>query len=71
MEIDSYNPIITADLSAGCNLKNFTFTIGGVNVLNTYPDRQDPGLTESGGIWDSVKMGFSGAFYFAKVGLRF
>jgi iron complex outermembrane receptor protein len=43
----------------------------GVNILNTYPDKMDPGLTESGGIWDSVQMGFSGAFYFAKVGLKF
>ena len=70
-EIDTYDPKMTADLSAGYNLKNFTFTIGGVNILNTYPDKQDPGLTESGGIWDSVQMGFSGAFYFAKIGLKF
>jgi iron complex outermembrane recepter protein len=70
-ELDTYNPKITTDLSAGYNLKNFTFTIGGVNILNVYPDKMDPGLTESGGIWDAVQMGFSGAFYFAKVGLRF
>ena len=70
-EIDTYDPRITMDLSAGYNLRNFTFTLGGVNILNTYPDKQDPGLTESGGIWDSVQMGFSGAFYFARLGLKF
>jgi len=70
-EKDTYKPKITADLSAGYNLKNFTFTVGGVNILNAYPDKQDPGLTESGGIWDAVQMGFSGAFYFARVGIKF
>lgn len=70
-EIDTYTPKVTADLSVGYNLKNFTFTIGSLNILNTYPDKQDPGLTESGGIWDCVQMGFSGAFYFAKVGFKF
>jgi iron complex outermembrane receptor protein len=70
-EVDTYNPKITVDLSVGYNLKNFTFTLGGLNILNTYPDKHDPGLTESGGIWDCVQMGFSGAFYFARVGFKF
>jgi iron complex outermembrane receptor protein len=70
-EVDTYNPKITADLSVGYNFRNFTITLGGLNILNTYPDKHDPGLTESGGIWDSVQMGFSGAFYFAKVGFKF
>lgn len=70
-ELDIYNPAFTVDLSAGYNFKNFTFTVGGVNILNTYPDKHDPALTESGGIWDCVQMGFSGAMYFAKVGFKF
>jgi iron complex outermembrane receptor protein len=70
-ELDTYNARLTADLSAGYNVKNFTFTLGGVNILNAYPDKHDPGLTESGGIWDAVQMGFSGAFYFARVGFKF
>ena len=70
-EVDTYNPKITTDLSVGYNLKNFTFTLGGVNIFNSYPDKHDPGLTESGGIWDCVQMGFSGAFYFAKIGFKF
>lgn len=70
-EVDTYDPKITTDLGVGYSLKNFTLTLGGVNILNAYPDKQDPGLTESGGIWDSVQMGFSGAYYFAKIGFRF
>jgi iron complex outermembrane receptor protein len=70
-ELDRYNPKLTTDLSVGYNLKNFTFTLGGLNILNVYPDKHDPGLTESGGIWDCVQMGFSGAFYFAKIGFKF
>ena len=46
-EKDTYKPRITTDVSVGYNLKNFAFTIGGVNILNVYPDKQDPGLTES------------------------
>ena len=70
-ELDVYNPKITTDLSIGYNLRNFTFTLGGLNILNTYPNKHDPALTESGGIWDCVQMGFSGAFYFAKIGFKF
>jgi iron complex outermembrane receptor protein len=70
-ELDSYNAKVTVDMSAGYNLRNFTFTVGGANILNAYPDKMDPGLTESGGIWDSVQMGFSGALYFAKIGFKF
>jgi iron complex outermembrane recepter protein len=70
-ELDVYKPRITADLSAGYNFRNVTFTIGGVNIFNIYPDKHNPALTESGGIWDAVQMGFSGAFYYTKIGFRF
>lgn len=70
-ELDIYNPKVTADLAIGYNFRNLTFTLGGDNIFNTYPDKQDPGLTESGGIWDCVQMGFSGAFYYAKLGFKF
>lgn len=70
-ELDVYNSKTTTDLSAGYNLKNFTLTVGAVNLLNVYPDKHDPASTESGGIWDCVQMGFSGTLYFAKVGFKF
>jgi iron complex outermembrane recepter protein len=58
-------------LSAGYNLRNFTIILGGVNLLNAYPDKQNPDLTESGGIWDAVQMGFSGALYYSRIGFKF
>jgi len=70
-ELDVYNPKVTFDLSAGYTFKNITLTVGGMNIFNTYPDKHDPGLTESGGIWDAVQMGFSGAFYYVKAGFKF
>ncbi len=70
-ELDIYSPKITTDLSAGYKLKNFTFTIGGDNIFNVYPDKHDPASTESGGVWDCVQMGFSGSLYYFKVGFKF
>jgi iron complex outermembrane receptor protein len=70
-ELDTYTAKITTDLSLGYNLKNFTFTVGGDNIFNVYPDKQDPASTESGGVWDCVQMGFSGALYYAKIGFKF
>jgi len=70
-DLDVYNPKITVDLSVGYNWKNLSLTIGGANIFNTYPDKHDPALTESGGIWDCVQMGFSGSFWFTKLGFKF
>ena len=70
-ELDTYNPKVTADLALGYILNNFTITLGGVNITNVYPDKHDPASTESGGVWDCVQMGFSGALYYAKIGFKF
>ncbi|MDZ4824786.1 MAG: TonB-dependent receptor [Flavobacteriales bacterium] len=70
-ELDTFDPKITIDLSAGYKFKNVSLTLGGTNILNEYPDPHDPGLTESGGLWDAAQMGFSGAFYFTKLGFKF
>ena len=70
-ELDTYDPKITMDLSAGYKFKNLSITVGGANILNAYPDQHDASVTESGGLWDCVQMGFSGAFYFAKLGFKF
>lgn len=60
---------ITTDLAVARKLTdNISFTLGGVNIFNVYPTRQDT-ETESGGLWDPVQMGFNGAFYYAR--LRF
>lgn len=70
-EVDVYGKKFTTDLSFSYNFKNVRLTLGGMNILNAYPDPQDPGLTETGGIWDAVQMGFGGAYYYTRIGFKF
>ncbi|MBI3500849.1 MAG: TonB-dependent receptor [Bacteroidetes bacterium] len=70
-EVDVYKSKATLDLALGYNFNNIRITFGAINILNTYPDAHDPALTESGGIWDAVQMGFAGAYYYTKVGFKF
>jgi iron complex outermembrane receptor protein len=69
---DIYDARHTLDLTFGYKINdNFNIAIGGANVLDTYPSIQDPGLTETGGMWDAVQMGHGGAFFFGKIVYRF
>ena len=69
---DIYDARHTLDLTFGYKINdNFNIAIGGANVLDTYPSIQDPGLTETGGMWDAVQMGHGGAFFFGKIIYRF
>lgn len=69
---DEYPAKMTTDLTLGYNLtRNINLSVGGVNIFNIYPDQQDAENSESGGLWDAVQMGFSGAYYFAKLGFKF
>lgn len=72
-EDDVYGAKIVTDLTLGFKLtKNFKLSVGSNNLLNVYPDKQDEqGNTEAGGYWDSVQMGFSGAYYYARLGFNF
>jgi iron complex outermembrane recepter protein len=68
---DIYKPRHTLDLTLGYKINNnFDIAIGGANILDTYPSIQDPGLTETGGMWDAVQMGHGGAFLFGKLVYR-
>ncbi len=68
----TYAAKTTLDASVGYDVcKNLHITVGGVNLLNAYPDPTDPYETESGGAWDAVQMGFNGTFVFAKLGFTF
>lgn len=70
--IDTYEARNTVDFTAGWKLTdNLRLTIGGNNIFNTYPTQQNDGETEAGGYWDSVQMGFSGAYYYGRLGLTF
>ncbi|MBA4407446.1 TonB-dependent receptor, partial [bacterium] len=63
-----YDSKITTDLSFAYDFsKNLSLVIGGTNLFDVYPSKQDPGLTESGGLWDAVQMGFSGRFLYGKL----
>ncbi|NUO02898.1 MAG: TonB-dependent receptor [Saprospiraceae bacterium] len=69
--LDVYKAATTLDLSLSLELsRNIRLTVGGANILDAYPTRQDV-ETESGGLWDSVQMGFNGAFYFTRIGFKF
>jgi iron complex outermembrane receptor protein len=70
-EIDAYKNKLVTDIVFSIKAgEKVNISVGGNNILDVYPSYQDPGLTESGGMWDAVQMGFGGAFYFAKIGLR-
>ncbi|MCX6174626.1 MAG: TonB-dependent receptor [Ignavibacteriales bacterium] len=63
-----YDSKITTDLSFAYDFtKNLSLIIGGTNLFDVYPNKQDPGATESGGLWDAVQMGFSGRFLYGKL----
>lgn len=68
---DVYGAKMVTDLNLGFQLnENFKLNVGSNNLFNIYPDQQDD-WTESGGYWDSVQMGFGGAFYYLKMNYRF
>jgi iron complex outermembrane receptor protein len=71
-EIDTYKAKIQTDLTLNYRFtKQISLSVGGSNILNVYPDQSSPALTESGGTWDPVQMGYNGAFFFTRLGLRF
>ncbi len=68
---DSYTAKFVTDLNLGFELsKNIKLNVGSNNLFNVYPDQQDD-WTEGGGYWDSVQMGNSGAFYYARINYNF
>jgi iron complex outermembrane receptor protein len=68
---DTYSAKMVTDLTLGFKLsKSFKLSVGGNNIFNIYPDQQDDWV-EAGGYWDSVQMGFSGAYYYARLGFSF
>ena len=68
---DTYSSKITTDLNLGYKISdNLKLNVGSNNLFNVYPDQQDDWV-EGGGYWDSVQMGFGGAYYYAKLNLQF
>ncbi len=70
--VERFRSKTTTDLSFSYQVsKRFGLTIGGANILDVYPDHQDAGLTETGGMWEAVQMGHGGSFFFGKLGIKF
>lgn len=68
---DTYDPKIVADINFGFQLsESLNLSVGGNNIFNAYPDQQDD-WTESGGYWDSVQMGFGGAYFYSRLNFNF
>ncbi|GFR85572.1 iron complex outermembrane recepter protein [Elysia marginata] len=69
---DTYTSKLVTDLVLGFKLhKHLKFSLGSNNLFNIYPDQQTDDQTEQGGYWDSVQMGASGAYYFARLNYQF
>ena len=68
---DYYSPKVITDLVFGFELTDhLKLQVGSTNLFNVYPDQQDD-WTEAGGYWDSVQMGFSGAYYYSRISFNF
>ena len=72
-EEDIYTPRLVTDATLGYQFtKNLKLSVGSNNLFNIYPTKQDEKEnTEAGGYWDSVQMGFSGAYYYTRLGFTF
>jgi iron complex outermembrane receptor protein len=68
---DTYDAKLITDLVLGFKLNDgLKLNVGANNLFNVYPDQQDD-WTEAGGYWDSVQMGFGGAYYYARLDFSF
>jgi iron complex outermembrane receptor protein len=67
-----YDPKTTIDLSLSYRItEKSQITIGGTNIFDVYPDEQNPDETETGGLYEAVQMGFNGAYFFGRIGVKF
>ena len=67
-----YAPKTSADLAFTYAFdKNTKVTVGGSNIFNVKPTRQDPNETDNGFIYDSVQFGLNGASYFIRLWKKF
>ncbi|SFV00921.1 TonB-dependent receptor plug domain-containing protein [Pseudoduganella namucuonensis] len=67
-----YEPKTSADLSlTWAFTANTKLTVGGANIFNVKPTRQDANETDNGFHYDSVQFGLNGASYFARLWHKF
>ena len=71
-KVETFDSRTTTDISFSYLInKKVNITLGGANILDVYPQHQDAANTETGTMFEAVQMGMGGAFYFAKIGVRF
>ncbi|MDI9239171.1 TonB-dependent receptor [Lysobacter sp. LF1] len=51
--------------------ENTKFTVGGANVFDTFPTRQNPDETDNGHVFESVQFGLNGASWYVRLWHRF
>ncbi|MBB5014262.1 TonB-dependent receptor plug domain-containing protein [Rehaibacterium terrae] len=62
----------SADVAVTYNFsENTRLTVGGANVFDVFPTRQDPDETDNGHVFDSVQFGLNGASWFVRLWHRF
>ncbi len=67
-----FKPRLSTDINFSYKFhKNYTFLIGADNIFDVYPTIQEPYTTDTGGPWESVQQGFSGAFFFTRFAFNF
>lgn len=67
-----YSPRTSADLGITYSFsENAKLTVGGANVFDVFPSRQNADETDNGHIYDSVQFGLNGASLFARLWMKF
>ncbi len=67
-----YQEKTSADMSLTYSFNEHTkLTVGGANVFNAKPTRQDPNETDNGHVYESVQFGLNGAAWFVRLAHTF
>jgi iron complex outermembrane receptor protein len=67
-----YKAKTSADLAFTWSFTEKTkLTVGGTNIFNVHPTRQNPDETDNGFKYESVQFGLNGAAYFARLSHKF
>jgi iron complex outermembrane recepter protein len=67
-----YNAKASADLTVTYSISETTkLTVGGANIFDTKPTRQNADETDNGHVYESVQFGLNGASWFVRLHSRF
>ena len=67
-----YNAKASADVSLTYSISESTkLTVGGANIFDSKPTRQNPDETDNGHVFESVQFGLNGASWFIRLHSRF